>query len=214
MSRLSGGQGALTHASEDQQNGEFDPLRDLFVAQADRPSGVSEINLRALTPFQRALLVIDGTVTKFIEAFSLEPVEVVHILQEAHTLSEDHPWLDLLRGTEVVARQVVLSGKYSGAFHAFATSLIVPERLGTTLQAAVADRNIGLGRILLDGKIETRREVLWYGMESSEELPASLRGKVRGELISRTYRIISGGTPIMLINEKFPTGGREQPAQI
>ena len=35
----------------------FDPLSDLFVAQSARPAEVHTINLRTLTPFQRALLV-------------------------------------------------------------------------------------------------------------------------------------------------------------
>ena len=38
----------------------FDPLSDLFVAQFAKPAQLGGVNLRALTPFHRALLVIDG----------------------------------------------------------------------------------------------------------------------------------------------------------
>lgn len=190
----------------------FDPLRDLFVAQSSRPSEVREINLRALTPFQRALLVIDGTLTKFIEAYTLEPVEVLHQGQEIRVLEEDHEWLEVPAGTELVARQVILRGKYSHSFHAYATSLIVPARLGQTVQEAVDSGSEGLGRILLANEMETRREVLWYGMESTDELPPALRRLVEGELISRTYRIFAHQTPILLINEKFPSGESSQPS--
>jgi hypothetical protein len=54
----------------------FNPLKDLFAAQSSKPETLREVNLRALSPFQRALLVIDGTVTKFIEAYTMEPVEI------------------------------------------------------------------------------------------------------------------------------------------
>jgi hypothetical protein len=51
-------------------NETFTPMSDLFVAQFTRPKHLEQINLRSLTPFQRALLVLDGTVTKFIEAYT------------------------------------------------------------------------------------------------------------------------------------------------
>ncbi len=47
-------------------NGDFSPLNELLTAQAAKPAGLSAVNLRVLSPFQRSLLVIDGTVTKFI----------------------------------------------------------------------------------------------------------------------------------------------------
>lgn len=50
----------------------FDPFADLLSAQASRPLELRPVNLRTLTPFQRALVSIDGTVTKFIEAYTLE----------------------------------------------------------------------------------------------------------------------------------------------
>ena len=58
-------------------------MKDLFVAQFAKPSDLEEINLSQLTPFQRALLVTDGTVTQFIEAYTLSTVEVV-LLHQRH----------------------------------------------------------------------------------------------------------------------------------
>jgi hypothetical protein len=43
----------------------FDPLRHVMLAQSSKPRELSSVDLRTLTPFQRALLVLDGTVTKF-----------------------------------------------------------------------------------------------------------------------------------------------------
>jgi len=184
----------------------FDPLSDLFVAQFAKPAQLGGVNLRALTPFHRALLVIDGTVTKFIEAYTMEPVETIRIGQERRRLSADQPWLEAAAGIEVLARTVYLKGRYSGTVHAYAVSLVVPERLPDPVRALLQDENGSLGRILLDHRLETRRDVLWYGREPLQDLPDAIRHLVGREVISRTYRIILGGQPVMLINEKFPAG--------
>ena len=83
-------------------------MKDLFVAQFAKPPDLEEMNLSQLTPFQRALLVIDGTVTQFIEAYTFSPIEVVLLHQETQTLSTRHVWLDAEKRTEVVSREVVL----------------------------------------------------------------------------------------------------------
>ena len=107
----------------------FDPMSDLFVAQFAKPPQLAKINLRTLTPFQRTLLVIDGTVTKFIEAYTMEPIEIIRISQANQTLSLEHQWLEAPMGTAVMARHVILRGKYSYTIYAYALSLIIPERL-------------------------------------------------------------------------------------
>lgn len=185
-------------------NGLFDPMSELFVAQFARPVGLEPVNLRALTPFQRALLVIDGTVTKFIEAYTLEPVEVVRLSQVHRSLSIDHSWLEARAGTEVIARQVILRGEYSHTFYAYAVSLIVQERLPEQMKQNFEEEEGGIGRILLHWGAETRRDILWYGKERIDELPEDIQRISDGEFISRTYRIVAGGTPVMLINERFP----------
>lgn len=202
MTRLQ--DGVVAPASETENQEPFDPLSDLFVAQFARPPELGVLNLRVLTPFQRALLVIDGTVTKFIEAFTMEPVEVVRVAQAARTLDSEHRWLETPAGTEVVARQVVLEGKYSRTVHAYASSLVVIDRLPEEARRALDDHEGGLGRILLASGLESRREVLWYGREHTDDLPERVRRAAGFEFISRTYRIISEGRPLMLINEKFP----------
>src|SRR3989304_99825 len=102
---------------------EFAPLSDLFVAQFAKPPDLGGVNLRALTPFQRALLVIDGTVTKVIEAYTLAPVQTVHPGQERRALTSDQPWLEAPSGTEVLARRVFLEGRYTRTVYAYAVSL-------------------------------------------------------------------------------------------
>jgi chorismate-pyruvate lyase len=181
---------------------EFDPLSDVFVAQFARPPDLTLVNLRTLNPYQRALLSIDGTVTKFLEAITMQPVDVVVLSQETRQLSESHDWLEVGANTPVIAREVLLRGRHDHTLHAFAASLLVIDRLPDSVKKALTTNPGGLGRILLDSKLETRREVLWYGRRRADDSHVTeLAGR---ELLSRAYRIVSGGHPLMLINEQFP----------
>ncbi len=177
-------------------------MRDLFVAQFAKPAYLDAIDLRTLTPFQRALLVIDGTVTQFIEAYTMEPVEIVRLNQETQRLSTDHVWLEAPEGTAVIARQVLLQGK--STLYVYAMSLIVSDRLPEVIKQGLEVDDEGLGDLLRRSRVETRRELLWYGLEHARELPPAIGHLADEMFISRMYRIIADGQPMMLINEKFP----------
>ncbi len=182
----------------------FDPLSDLLVAQVEKPAHLKDINLRTLTPYQRALLTIDGTVTKFIEAYVMEPVLVKLIEQDTREIQVQHPWLEIEAGTPVITRQVILEGKYSKTLHAYAVSLLVHDQLPESVREDLKVHPQGIGRVLIKNRLETRREVLWYGREKLEELPDLVKSSSDGRFLSRTYRVICSGNPFMLINEKFP----------
>ena len=183
-------------------------MKDLFVAQFAKPSDLEEINLSQLTPFQRALLVIDGTVTRFIEAYTFSPVEVVLLHQETQTLLTDHVWLDAEKGTEVVARQVALQTEQKDVqqptVHAYATSIIVLDRIPQIIREGLTLNGQGLGQLLQHSGLETRRALLWWGLKRPDDLPETLLHLQGEPFLSRTYRIVTGGQPIMLINEQFP----------
>jgi chorismate-pyruvate lyase len=182
----------------------FDPFADLLMAQTSRPRDLQPVDLRTLTPFQRALVSIDGTVTRFIEAYMLEPVESVLLTQQAQPLLADHPWLDLPAGSEVITRQVLLRGRYSAMVYAYAVSLLAPQRLPASLLRDLAIEPAGIGRVLVNSQVENRREILWYGREQLAHLPETIEQYTGNDFISRTYRILVNGQPIMLISEKFP----------
>lgn len=187
------------------QTAQFDPTSDLFVAQFARPPGLQAVNMRALSPMQRALLVIDGTVTKLFEAITLEPVDVVRLGQAEQTLVSDNQWLEAPSGTKVIARHVYLRGEYGNTVHAYATSLIVPDRFPRHVLDGLDVDGGSLGRILLSSEMENRREILWFGRETNVVLPDEVGQIVEGEFITRSYRVIVEGRPIMLINERFPS---------
>lgn len=189
---------------EREEKSHFDPFADLLSAQASCPQDLLTIDLRILTPFQRTLLSIDGTVTKFIEAYQLEPVESLLLTQQSQPLQADHPWLGLPAGEEVITRQVLLRGRYSSTVYAYAVSLLAPQRLPAELLRNLAIEPAGIGRVLLNSQIENRREILWYGREYLPQLPETVSRYTGNEFISRTYRIMIHGQPVMLISEKFP----------
>jgi chorismate-pyruvate lyase len=183
----------------------FDPQCDLLLGQSERLAQQSTLSLRTLSAFQRVLLVIDGTVTKFLEAYALEPIEIVRISQISRPLPADHDWLQAPKGTTVFARQVLLRGRYTATVYAYASSLIVRDRLQEVVQQDLEVDGKGLGHILRESRLETYREVVWYDWEDLDDLPDAFRQLTKDAFLSRTYRVIGGGQPLMLIHEKFPS---------
>ncbi|MYK17109.1 DUF98 domain-containing protein [Candidatus Poribacteria bacterium] len=183
-------------------------MKSLFVAQNAKPENLKEINLARLSAFQRGLLVMDGTVTRFIEAYTLTPVEVVLLQQAKQILTTEHSWLQLPAGVEIISRQVVLQtysqDKSSPIIHTYATSLIAPHRLPQSLLDGLTTDKQGLGGLLRGSGLETRRELLWCGIETLTDLPSAVAHLEGETFISRAYRMFANQEPIMLINEKFP----------
>ena len=183
-------------------------MKALFVAQDAKPKEIKEINFARLTPFQRGLLVTDGTVTRFIEAYTLAPIEVALLQQKKQILSTEHTWLQLPAGEEVILRQVILQTDSRDdpfpIIHAYADSLIVPQRLPQSLLNGLESDKQGLGGLLRCSGLETRRELLWCGTETLTGLSPAIEHLEGKTFISRAYRVFADEVPLMLINEKFP----------
>ena len=155
-------------------------LNKLFVAQAARPPTLDDIKPSRLTPFQRALLVTDGTVTHLIEAYTFSPVEVVPLQETEQALGIEHTWLELPIGDPIVTREVVLqtpaTDTQAPKIHAYAISHIVYERLPSSVVAGLKSRTGGLGVLLQRTIWETRRDLLWWGVERAVGLHQMLSG--------------------------------------
>lgn len=184
--------------------GAFDPLERFYVAPHAAPPALAPVSPGALTAFQRALLAIDGTVTQFIEAYMLEPVDVLRLDQQELRLAERDAWLDLDAGVVVIRRRVMLCGRDSGRFYAWADSVIDAAQIATPMRGALEQEGGGIGRMLIDAGVESRREALWYGRERPLEVPAPVAAHWPGEFLARSYRVLAGGRPMMLITERFP----------
>lgn len=162
------------------------------------------LDLQQLPPFLRTLLVTDGTVTKSLEAYFWEPVQVDTLRQSTVTLVQAQEWLHCQPGDTVLQREVRLLGSHSGKVYAYARSLIRLEILPTHLRDALLQGSIGIGELLRETGLETYREILDMGSEQDESLTGFFELQPCGELIYRTYRIMAQHEPAIQITEYFP----------
>ena len=199
-----------------------DPLNSPFrcegygeCAAIQGPNG-AVIALSDLPPFLRALLVTDGTVTKLLEAYFWEPVAVDTLEQRRETAEEPVPWIGLGVGDRCLLRDARLRGVNSGHAFAEALSLIRIERIPKDFQRRLIDREIGIGVLIRDSGLESYREVLDVGLDHEAAPPGGGKGDA-DRIVFRTYRIIIGGHPVILITERFPLslyGGVPQSAPV
>lgn len=158
----------------------------------------------AATLFQRILLVTDGTVTHLLETFAGEPICVVKLHQAIVDAGQGVPELEVGARQPVMNREVLLVGCSTRRAFLYAASRIVPYRLDPAVRTGLLESSKPIGLLLEESRTETFRQIL----EASYE-PAGARGAFFGidagaQVLSRTYRVLAGGHPIMLISEKFP----------
>ena len=174
-------------------------MQPYFKSRGYVPGGVvtnsknEMFHMERLPPFLRTLLVADGTVTKSLEAFFWEQVEVDNLGQAPTQLLHDAPALELLAGASVLERRVRLIGVESKRVYALAHSLIKLEALPAHLREDLEQGRIGIGELLRERGLETYREILDVGQSDAT-----------GEQIYRTYRIAIHHQAAIMITETFP----------
>lgn len=164
----------------------------------------SHINPATLSTFQRILLTTDGTVTDILEAYLFEQIRVVKLLEELVAIAQDIPALELKQGTDVILRKILLQGKISRRNFIYAESIIVPERLDENFRDELLKTRTPIGKIWLEHKVETFKEILDSGKEPANGLSSHFTIEPREEILFRTYRVISNRKSVMMITEKFP----------
>ena len=174
-------------------------LRDGVIRRSDG----GEHPIQTLPPFLRALLVTDGTVTKILEAYFWEPVEVQTLQQEFVTAERPIPWIQVDPGDQVLIRRARLSGVDSRRMYASAFSVIRTELIPESFRQRLIDQEIGIGVLIRDSGMESYREVLEVGIDPAKR-SAKETATESSDLIFRTYRIIIDGRPVILITESFP----------
>lgn len=165
----------------------------------------SELDLAALSPFQRILLTTDGTVTEILEAQFWEPIDLIKLHQETRQTDRAIPFLDITQNTDVMIRKILLQGQNSKKNYIYAESILVPAHLDATLREGLQTTSKPLGRLMIEAKTETFREILTCKKETAHELAEYFHLSENAQLISRTYRIYANHYPVMLITEKFPS---------
>ena len=182
----------------------FDP-RTGFAQQSAGPGGSGSLpDLSAVSPFLRALLVTDGTVTKILEAYFWEPIDV-ELLSHAQEVCEGaHPEIGVVRGASIVRRRVTLRGRITSSVYAFAETVMAIDGIAADLRRSLVDERKGIGELLRARHLETYRELVGIERRQAGEWSVHLGIEPDTAVIARRYTIQLDTRPAMLITEAFP----------
>lgn len=158
-----------------------------------------------LTRFQQVLVGTDGTVTNILATFAGEPVEVVKLLQKFDTATGADADL-LVEGEAVLRRRVLLRGQRSRRSLLYAEAIVAVNRVKPVILEGLLETDKAIGVLLAESRSETFREILRVDREPAGPLAVHFDVDPASALVWRTYRIIAGGQPVMVITEKFPAG--------
>jgi len=177
-----------------------------YASRADLEESLkkSHIDPAKLSVFQRIILTTDGTLTEILEAYLSEKIRLVKLSEIIEPISGDNLLLDIASGQEVMQRKILLQGKISRNNWVYAESILVPDRLDEKLKKGLLVSQEPMGRLWLEHRLETFKEIVDSAREPAEDLADYFKIKRSDKLLSRTYRVFSGRRPIILITEKFP----------
>ncbi len=162
---------------------------DLILKSA---SGQS-INAASLPAFLRTLLVMDGTVTKALESWFWEPVQII---SKSNISAENS-----------LQREVILSGKQSQQRFACARSDVALSHLPETIALALQEGKIGIGELLRDKGLETYRDIFAVKLLSKDEVEQDdllQQCSQSSDFIARAYNIEVNAKVAITVTEFFP----------
>jgi chorismate-pyruvate lyase len=178
-------------------------------ATADEGAGgasmasTSTLDDASLGVLQRVLLTTDATVVVLLEGFFGESIRTEGLEQVCRPASPADTELELAGHETIMCRKTLLQGSDTGHNYLYAEAWVVLDRLESDVKEGLLTTSKPIGRLLAANRIETFREVLDSGWTPAGPLGRRL-GTQGGEVLFRTYRIIVGGRPIMLLTEYFP----------
>lgn len=150
------------------------------------------------------LVGTDGTVTHILEAYAGEPIEVVKLVQAFDTANGADHLLALDDGEAVLRRRVVLRTACTQRNLLYAEVVVAVARAGPALVEGLVGTGKPIGVLLAEHRMETLREILAVDHEPAGSAAAHFDVEESAPLVVRTYRVVAGGRPILLITEKFP----------
>jgi chorismate-pyruvate lyase len=152
----------------------------------------------SLSLLQKVLLTTDGTVTQLLEIYTGEKIRVEKL---EHALVTGGPAsLGVSASEPVLNRRILLRGETKP--YMYAQSWLVPSRMPRGMQETILRTDTPIGQLWKAARLETFREIIDFRREPDSGV-AALFG-VASPLLSRTYLIHAGGSPMGLIVEKFP----------
>jgi chorismate-pyruvate lyase len=177
-------------------------LADLHFSAQHEATDLRDAPITQLDSFLRGLLFTDGTVSRALEAHTLCAVAVEPVEQEpGPTPARITRHLELEGNEECLRRRVLMKIGASQLTSVWAESFVVPERLPAGFLAHLSDDTQGIGGSIQQLKLESRRELLWFGLGASP--PWALDTTPVRTTLTRAYRVMTQGLPALLICEAF-----------
>jgi chorismate-pyruvate lyase len=171
-----------------------------FTAQHEAAADLERLDVADLSPFLRGLLFTDGTVSRALEAQMLSPVAVEPVEQLSTSPPARVARCLALQDREDCIRRRVLMTSEATSLSVWAESYVVEQRLPAGFVGVLGGSPTGIGGSLGQLKLESWRELLWFGLGSS---PTWSARTTAAETLTRAYRIITQGRPALLISEAF-----------
>lgn len=182
----------------------FDPRSGFGNGRAATTGAEPPIDLAAVPPFLRVLLVTDGTVTKNLEAYFWEPIDVELLFHDQLQSDREYPVIHVKAHDPVVKRRVVLRGRMTGSAYAFAETVIASDGLSADLRRSLIDDRKGIGELLRARQLETYREIVSVAHAQASEWASYLGVEPTARVMVRAYTIHLERRPAMQIVEVFP----------
>ncbi len=177
-------------------------LSGLHFAAQHEATDLREAQITQLDSFLRGLLFTDGTVSRALEAHTLCTVAVEPVEQEPGPIPERVArHLELAGEEECLRRRVVMKIGGSRLTSVWAESFVVPKRLPAAFLARLSDDSQGIGGSIQQLKLESRRELLWFGLGAPP--PWTAGATPATTTLTRAYRVVTNGLPALLICEAF-----------
>jgi chorismate-pyruvate lyase len=185
-----------------------------FVLQDSRPAHLGNIGLAEMGALLRGLLFTDGTVTRTLEVQALSPVSVEVVDQADTTVTGQIARnLRVPADTKAVRRRVLIGTRESAEPVIWAESHILPSRLPPRFLGVLQEAPDGIGQSLQRVELESWRELLWFGLDSHPRWSCVSSDRT-STVITRVYRVITGGQPALLISESLSVTYRDGAYQL
>lgn len=174
-----------------------------FTAQHEAVEDLRNVQITQLAPFLRGLLFTDGTVSRALEAQMLARVAVETVAQDpgfAPARIARH--LMVTPTDECIRRRIVMRVGATAEVSVWAESYIVPSRLPPEFLTQLGGNSQGIGGSLQQLKLESRRELLWFGLGqpptwAEADEPTDIT------TLTRVYRMVTDCLPALVICEAF-----------
>ncbi len=159
-----------------------------------------------LSPVQKMLLGTDGSVTSLLEVVTGCPVEIETLMQKVVPADEAvAKELQVNPGEEVNFRVVLLKTANSQEALVYAVSHTPLKRLDASFKDDLTKADIPIGVILKKHRIESRRDITSTAFLPADPEHCQAFGVFAREImLTRCYKIIRHGQPLIAIKEAFP----------